>query len=68
MELFENPVFNLNVVKKMFDEIDHEIKDLRRIPKPKKKDDKEEEKNDDKKFNPDDLKNFDFSKMNFTDD
>lgn len=37
MELFENPVFNLNVVKKMFEEIDHEVKELRRIPKPKKK-------------------------------
>lgn len=38
------------------------IKELRRTPKPKKKEDK---KVDD--FNLDDLKNFDPSKMNFDD-
>ena len=63
MELFENPIFSVEVVKKMFEEVDHEIKNLRWIPKPK---DKNEKKDD--KVNLDDLKNFDFNNPNFTDE
>lgn len=70
----EDPIFNLELVKKMDQDIDHKIKDLRRIPKPKKEEDKEEKAKVPEmpkmpeNINLEDLKNFDYSKLNMTDE
>ncbi len=61
MALNEDPVFSLDIVKEIDRTIDHKIKDLRRVPKPK---DNEKTSEDSlKDFNIDDLKNFDPSKF-----